>query len=56
MGIVERAGMVGVLGTLGGLDTPFYGARCGGVKYGWKIFISNFSIRNKFIIFLLYGL
>ena len=56
MGNVERAGMMGVLGTEGGFGHAFFQGWGGGVKYCWRMFISNFSFRNKFIIFLLYGL
>ena len=52
----ERAGMMGVLGTQGCFSNAFFLGWCGGMKYCWKIFISNYSFRNKYIIILLYGI
>jgi len=56
MGIVERASMMGVLGTQGGFALALFQGWGGGVKYCWKMCSSNFSFRNKFIIFLSCGL
>ena len=56
MGIVERASMMGVLGTHGGFALALFQGWRGGVKYCWKMCNSNFSFWNKFIIFLSCGL
>jgi len=56
MGIVERASMMGVLGTQSGFALALFQGLAGGVNYCWKMCSSNFSFRNKFIIFLLCGL
>jgi len=56
MGNVERVSMMGVLGTQGGFGLTLFQGLGGGVKYCWKMYISNFSFLNKFIIFLLCGL
>ena len=55
-GIVERASMMGVLGTQGGFALALFQGWGGGVKCCWKMCNSNFSFRNKFTIFLLCGL
>jgi len=55
-GIVERASMMGVLGTQGGFALSLFQGWDEGVKYCWKMCSSNFSFWNKFIIFLLCGL
>jgi len=56
MGIVERVSMMGVLGTQGGFALALFQGWGGKVKYCWKMCSSNFSFRNKFIIFLSCGL
>jgi len=56
MGIVERASMTGVLGTHRGFALALFQGSKIGVKYCSKIYNSNFSFRNKFIIFLSCGL
>jgi hypothetical protein len=48
--------MVGVLRTEGGFGLALFQGWGGGVKYCWKMFISNVSFLYKFIIFLLCGL
>jgi len=45
-----------VLGTQGGFALALFEEWGGGVKYCWRICSSNFSFRNKFIIFLSCGL
>jgi len=56
MGIVERASMMGVFGTHRGFALTLFQGWRGGVKYCWKMYSSNFSFQNKFIIFLSCGL
>jgi len=56
MGIVERASLMGVPGKQGGFVLALFQGWGGGVKYFWKMCSSNFSFRNKFIIFLSRGL
>jgi len=48
--------MMGMLGTQGGFALALFQGWGGGVKYCWKMRSSNFSLRKKFIIFLLCGL
>ena len=55
-GIVQRASMMGVLGTQGGFALALFQGWGGEVKYCWKMCSSNFSFQNKFIIFLSCGL
>jgi hypothetical protein len=55
-GTVQRASMMGVLGTQGGFALALFQGWGGGVKYCWKMCSSNFSFWNKFIIFLSCGL
>jgi len=55
-GVVERASMMGVLGTQGGFALALFQGWGGGVKCCWKMGSFNFSSRNKFIIFLSCGL
>jgi len=55
MGKFERASMMGVLWTKGGFGLVLFQGWGWRMKYRWKMFISNFSFLNKFIIFLLCG-
>jgi len=55
-GIVKRASIMGVLGTQGSFALILFQRWGGRVKYCWKMCSSNFSFRNKFIIFLSFGL
>ena len=56
MVIVERASIMGVVGTHGGFALALFQGWCGGLKYFWKMCHSNFGFQNKFIIFLSCGL
>jgi hypothetical protein len=55
-GTVQRVSMMGVLGTRGGFALALFQGWGRGVKYCWEMCSSNFSFRNKFIIFLSCGL
>ena len=55
-GTVERASMMGVLGTQGGFALALFQGWGGGVKYCWKMCSFNFSFQNKVIILLSCGL
>ena len=55
-GTVEHASMMVVLGTQGGFALALFQGWGGEVKYCWKICSSNFSFRNKFVVFLSCGL
>jgi len=48
--------MMGVDGTQGGFVLALFQGWGGGVKYCWKMFSTDFSFRNKVIIFLSCGL
>ena len=49
---VELGSMMGVLGTKGGFVFALFQGWDGVVKYSSKMCSSNFSFRNKFVIFL----